>query len=229
MRECAGKGLAVALGAHRLGAPVDLLMAVGNDATGDALLKRLTCEGLGTVHVPRLGAHSGQGCGLIGAQGKTIVTVHPGANAMLGARELRLAAPCIRRATAVYAQCEAPLSLVADLLRMAQVSGAATVLNPSPWPDGDCDELLMTASILVFNRSEAAALLRGETMVQALRAANACGALTASRNGILDALPHCTDLDALLQYGYSTCNGVSGVRWVESKTRLSHREWMVFN
>lgn len=279
VRECAGKGLAVALGAHRLGAAVDLLMAVGHDAAGDALLQRLAREGLDAAHVHRLGPHSGQGCGLTGAQGETTVTVHPGANALLGARELRLAAHCIQQAAVAYAQCEAPLPLVADALRMAQAGGAATVLNPSPWPQGCCDELLAAASILVVNRKEAAALLRhlgcsqhgapghapndllnplprllwsqwpgqwlvitlgaqgcvaharsgavlceagrrvnasqpigagdafaaglcaalalGKPMAQALRAANACGALAASCNGILDALPHQGAVDAL--------------------------------
>ena len=70
VRECAGKGLAVAVGAHRLGAAVDLLVAAGADAAGDALVDLLKREGLSTALVQRLGAVSGHGCGLIAAEGE---------------------------------------------------------------------------------------------------------------------------------------------------------------
>ena len=273
-RECAGKGLAVALGAHRLGAAVDLLVAAGTDAAGDALIDLLRREGLSAAHVRRLGAQSGQGCGLISACGEPAVSVFAGANALLGARDLNEAQVALRHAAVVYAQLEAPIGTVRVALERAHAAGAQTVLNPSPWPahadmQADGSALLRATRVLVVNRAEAtnalnvlgggppasaldelqddelesiwhrwpagrwliitlgahgcvaygssgaahrlpghavtarqpigagdafsaglcAALAQGRTMDHALRAANACGALAASRKGILDALP----------------------------------------
>lgn len=170
--ECAGKGLAVALGAHRLGAAVDMLLAVGHDPAGDTLLQLLGEEGLGTAHVHRLGPHSGQGCGLIDAQGDPAIAVYPGANALLSERELRHARVCVEQAAVAYAQLEVPLPLAAQALHWARAAGAATVLNPSPWPgDAACAGLLDAAGILVVNRGEAQCLLRSLGLADALDAA----------------------------------------------------------
>jgi ribokinase len=163
-RECAGKGLAVALGAHRLGASVELCMAVGHDAAGDAALQLLHREGLAAGHVHRLGAHSGQGCGLIGAHDGSSVTIYPGANALLGEAQLQQAAACAQRAAVAYAQCEVPLPTVAKALEMALAAGAISVLNPSPWPEGGLSsaagaQALAAARVVVANRSEAVRLL----------------------------------------------------------------------
>lgn len=271
--ECAGKGLAVALGAHRLGAAVDMLLAVGHDPAGDTLLQLLGEEGLGTAHVHRLGPHSGQGCGLIDAQGDPAIAVYPGANALLGERELLLARPRLEQAAVAYASLEVPPPLAAQALRWARAAGTATVLNPSPWPgDAACAGLLDAAGILVVNRGEAqcllrslgladaldaapppslwhqwragqwlvitlgaqgcvaharsgavlrlpghpvqavqpvgagdafsaglcAALARGQSMAQALAIANACGALAASRGGILTTLPCMAEVRMLM-------------------------------
>ena len=185
VRESAGKGLAVALGAHRLGAAVDLLVAAGVDAAGDALLALLRREGLGTDHVHRLGPHSGQGCGLVDAQGGSTVSVFAGANALLSEHELRLADPALQQAALVYAQLEAPMPVVRSALARARRVGAVTVLNPSPWPThadwrADWAALLTMAQVLVVNRAEARS---------ALAALEGLG-----RDGAPDALP-----DASLQ------------------------------
>ncbi|MBF5006041.1 PfkB family carbohydrate kinase [Diaphorobacter caeni] len=291
VRECAGKGLAVALGAHRLGATVDLLMAVGHDAAGDAALQLLERDGLPAAHVHRLGAHSAHGCGLLGADGETSVTVFTGANDLLGAQQLQPVIPCLHHAAVAYAQCEAPLALVADALHAARRAGVLTVLNPSPWPAEGMRsavgaQALAAADVLVVNRSEAlpllsrwvgehhawtqeegmspaleslpalvlhavwrqwagrwliitlgaqgcvaygrddsvvihqpshpvrsvqpigagdafsaglcTALAEGQSMASALALANVCGALAASRNGILTTLPQRVEVDAFV-------------------------------
>ena len=281
-RECGGKGLAVALGARRLGAAVDLLVAAGEDAAGDALLALLGREGIDSTHAHRLGPHSGQGCGLIQPQGKTSVTVFAGANALLGERELALADAALRQAAVVYAQLETSLALAQEAFTRASAVGAITVLNASPWPawqtlDGDeAQALLAVTRVLVLNRDEAAqafsasghageapeeladavlrafwrawpsghwlvitlgaqgcvaygitgealrvpghavvarqaigagdafsaglcaALTEGLPMPQALALANACGALAASREGILTTLPARDEAHALV-------------------------------
>ncbi|MFD1711809.1 hypothetical protein FVQ98_16150 [Ottowia sp. GY511] len=293
-REFGGKGLAVALGAHRLGVAVDLLIAAGEDAAGDALLALLLEEGVSSMHTHRLGQHSGRGCGLITAQGGTTVTVFAGANALLGGRELQLAEAALRSASVVYAQLEVPLALAQQVLRRARSTGALTVLNASPWPatalsgrEESWAGLLAATCVLVLNQNEAvaalaeladrsepeggvttlaalpphvtdlvwrrwpggqwlvitlgargcvaygadgsvvdvqghlvdvrqpigagdafsaglcAALTAGEAMADALKLANACGALATSRDGILAALPRREEVLGLAAAAYS--------------------------
>lgn len=161
-RECAGKGLAVALGAHRLGAAVEVLLGIGEDHAGEALLALLAHEGLSERLVYRLGAYSGQGCGLLGAQGQSSVIVFPGANALLGPSQWAQAATLLPQTALLYAQLEAPAALVLTALQQARAAGARTVLNLSPRPpDTDANALstlCAAADVLVVNRVEAAAL-----------------------------------------------------------------------
>ncbi|THT97469.1 hypothetical protein E9531_15950 [Lampropedia puyangensis] len=280
IHEHAGKGLAVALGAHRLGAQVDLLMAVGSDAAGHAVLHQLTQEGLATAHIHRLGTYSGQGCGLISKENQTSVSVFPGANALLATEQLQQAIPLLKKAAVIYAQLEVPQDLVSQAFSCARRWGVTTILNPSPWPTTICDGLLACTQILIVNQCEARALLltlglltqkpldtlpapllqqlwrnwpgqwlvitlgqhgvvaysrdnavlrlHGHTvqaiqpigagdafsaglcaclaqnlsMAQALAIANACGALAASRKGILTSLPHKTEVNTFLSQAH---------------------------
>ncbi|WP_299451465.1 PfkB family carbohydrate kinase [uncultured Pigmentiphaga sp.] len=146
--EPAGKGLSVAVGCHRLGAAVDLILAVGNDAPADSLLLQLQQEGLHQRYVHRLAMPSGHGAGFIDAAGDNQIVVHGGANAALSPREVAGAEPAIAAASLVYAQWEIPPHTVRFTLEMARSRGATTVLNPSPWqsvPPGflDCADVLV--------------------------------------------------------------------------------------
>ena len=274
--EPAGKGLSVAVGCHRLGAAVDLVMAIGNDAPAGTLLEWLRREGLHARHIHRCAMPSGHGAGFIDAAGENQIVVHGGANAALSPREVARAAPDIAAAALLYAQLEIPLAAVQAGLALARSRGVPTVLNPSPWQTLP-EEMLDCADVLVVNESEAQALLedalsgekearprrivsalpalwrrwrgnwlvatlgaqgsmachrdgtihvapafpadplktlgagdafsaglcwglaRGEDMAAALRAGNACGALSISRPGILAALPGRQELEALLR------------------------------
>ncbi|RZS33286.1 PfkB family carbohydrate kinase [Corticibacter populi] len=277
-QEAGGKGLAVAIGCHRLGTQVALALAVGADAAGRALVELLHAQGIGTGLVQSFDGHSGHGAGLIDAAGHTLISVHPGANARIAEVLSQPAAQrALRTASLVYAQLEVPAASVAQALQAAHRLGIATVLNPSPW-QALPPALLAAAEILVVNRVEAGALLGGGpgecadtarllawlerrlpafwadwpgrwlvvtlgehgcraygrdgsrhaeaahpvcqpqpigagdafsaglchglaaglAMPHALALANACGALAASRAGILDALPQRHEVDHLL-------------------------------
>lgn len=55
--EPGGKGLNVAIGTHRLGTQVDVMLGIGDDGAGQQLLDLLAAEGLGTSFVHTLGAN----------------------------------------------------------------------------------------------------------------------------------------------------------------------------
>lgn len=274
--EPGGKGLAVALGCHRLGALVNLILSIGNDAAGGHLLHWLHGEGLDERYVHRCDLPSGHGAGFIDACGENQIVVHAGANAALSPHEVAGATPAIAAAALVYAQLEISPSAVRAGLELARAHGATAVLNLSPWQSLP-PETLNCADVLIVNESEAQALLRtclpdapqprreriitalpclwrcwrgrwlvvtmggqgsmachrdgtvhlapafpavplktlgagdafsaglcwalarGESMAAALRAGNACAALSIARPGILDSLPRQEEVAALLR------------------------------
>ena len=160
----AGKGLAVAVGCHRLGAHVDLLLAIGDDGAGEALLACLHQEGLHARHVQRHVGPSGHGAGWVTADGQNAILAFAGANALLDAAQVARAGQELAQANVVYAQLETPVTAAreafarARLARKAGTGQGLTVLNPSPWQALDA-ELLALTDVLVVNDTEARQLL----------------------------------------------------------------------
>jgi ribokinase len=276
--EAGGKGLNVAIGTRRLGADVDILLAIGQDAAADALLQLLASEGLSSTYVWPLATQSGYGAGLIADDGQNAIAVFPGPNLLLADTHAQIAKPAILAADLVYGQLETALEAVASAFHIARLAGVRTVLNPSPWQSLP-KSLLDDTDILIVNEVEAQALLdfvmpllanlqdciallrpvvnsfwlvwsgsllvitlgalgsaaferdgaihsavafeivaidsvgagdafasalltglcRGVTLTDALHYANACGAVMASRLGVLDALPTVEAVQAFLR------------------------------
>ncbi len=158
LMEPGGKGLNVAVGLRRLGAPVHLLLGVGDDMAAQALVGLLRQEGLSDAHVHHLAGPSGHGVGLIDQAGDNVIVVHPGANHQLGREHARAAASDIAASAVVYGQFEAPDEVIAEAFRLARQAGAKTVLNPSPWRP-IASELLQQVDTLLLNEHEASNLL----------------------------------------------------------------------
>jgi ribokinase len=156
--EAGGKGLNVAIGARRLGADVQVLLGIGRDAAGDALLDLLAKENLAADHVWRLAPQSGHGAGLIAADGQNAIAIYPGPNLLVGEGHIAGAADAIAAADLVYGQLETSIAAVTAAFRIARRNGAGTVLNASPWQNLPHD-LLDVADTLIVNEVEAAGLL----------------------------------------------------------------------
>ena len=156
--ELGGKGLNVAIGIHRLGVEVDLVVGVGRDAAAQALAGLLAQEGLGQQHVYPVAADSGRGAGLVDAAGENSIAVFPGANMDIGAPEIAQAAQAIGRASLVYGQLEMAAAAVLAAFTVARAQGVRTVLNASP-AAGVSPALLAVTDVLVVNAVEAAQLL----------------------------------------------------------------------
>jgi ribokinase len=156
--EAGGKGLNVAVGAKRLGAEVDLLLAIGRDVAGDQLMELLQTEAIDNKHVHRLAEKSGHGAGLLDEHGQNMIAIYPGANQFLRGEQVQLAAKSIRQADILYAQLEVNIEAVNAAFVMAKQSGVQTILNPSPWQPLS-SQLLANTDILVVNEVEAVDLL----------------------------------------------------------------------
>jgi ribokinase len=153
-REPGGKGFNLAVGAHRLGADVRVLLAVGADAGGDWAMRLLREEGLSTEHVQRLSAPTGEGAGFIDPQGDNMIVVHPGANAQLDARHVEQAASAIATAQLVCAQFECPDAPIIAAFTLAHRHRIPTLLNAAPYRTLS-PELLASTDTLVLNAREA--------------------------------------------------------------------------
>jgi ribokinase len=154
--EPGGKGLNLAVGARRLGATVDGLLAIGDDVLAALAAPALARAGLPAGMLHRVPGPTGAGIGFTDAAGENCLAVHPGANARLGPAEVRAAADRIGRAALVLAQFEAGDDAVAETFRIARAAGVPTLLNPSPFRMPS-PEILGRTGILVVNAVEATA------------------------------------------------------------------------
>ncbi len=156
-QEHGGKGLNLGVGLHRLGVTVDLLMAVGRDDAGAAVISRLAEEGMGTDWVLTLGPTSGYGVGFIAPDGRNCLAAHLGANALLTPEHVEQARAALAAADWVLASFETPDPVIRHAFRRARRLGKRTYLNPSPWRALEV-ELAKSTDVLVANATEAAAL-----------------------------------------------------------------------
>ncbi|WP_424191774.1 PfkB family carbohydrate kinase [Ampullimonas aquatilis] len=156
-QEHGGKGLNLALGLQRLGVTVDLLMVVGQDSMGTAVLAALASEGLSTQYCHQLGEQSGYGVGFIAPDGSNFLAAYLGANILLSANHVFRADKALQAAQYVIAQFEVADEPIVAAFQRAHERGIPTYLNPSPWRPIDPD-ILQYTDVLVVNVSEAASL-----------------------------------------------------------------------
>lgn len=156
--EAGGKGLNVAIGTRRLGAEVDIILGIGQDAAGDKLLHLLQQEEIGADFIWRLTRQSGYGAGFIAENGQNAIAVYPGPNLLLTAEHVAQAEATIAGADLVYGQFETSVSALHAAFDTARRAGVRTVLNPSPWRKLS-RSLLDNTDVLIVNEVEARELL----------------------------------------------------------------------
>jgi ribokinase len=195
--EPGGKGLNVAIGTHRLGAQVDVMLGIGDDGAGQQLLELLASEGLPTNHVHKLGAQSGYGAGMIADNGQNAIAVFPGPNLLLTAAHVDQAESAIAAASLVYGQFETSVPAVQRAFELARRHGARTVLNPSPWQTIPA-LLLAACDVIVANEVEAAHLLGLAKPLTGLTAAQVAEMLAPQVASFWAALPDASGTPPLL-------------------------------
>lgn len=153
--ELGGKGFNVAVGAHRLGAQVDGMFAVGDDWLGRFAREAFETSGLSPHMLTQMSGPTGAGIGLIEPGGENRIAVCPAANDRLDGSHvdsLRIAAAAL-----TVAQFEAPDAAIAAAFAMARSGGGRTLLNPSPFRP-IAPDIMAATDILIVNESEARAL-----------------------------------------------------------------------
>lgn len=155
-----GKGGNLAVAAARLGVPVMLVAALGDDEFGAEARAALAREGVGTdVLVMLERTATGVALIVVDAKADNQITVAPGANAGLTAAHVRAAlgrlAP--HKGDVVIVNHEIPTEAAREALRLGRAGGAWTILNPAP-AGGIDRQLLGLADVITPNRGELALL-----------------------------------------------------------------------
>jgi ribokinase len=127
-----GKGANQAVAAARLGYPVAMVGAVGNDVFGQALLDNLNHSGVHTEAVARIPGPSGVAPILIADNGENSIVVIPGANGKMDPAAIDRQSALIRSAGMVLCQLELPIETVAYTLALCAAAGVPVILDPAP-------------------------------------------------------------------------------------------------
>ncbi|OBJ44874.1 ribokinase [Mycolicibacterium mucogenicum] len=155
--EPGGKGGNQAVAAARAGADVQLVAALGADATGAALRKHLQDNGVGLVGTVSLPVPSGTAAIMVGANAENMIVVAPGANGHLTLDSAHVRA-VVADCDVLLLQLEIPPATALAAARLAKDSGATVVLNASP-AGTDPHALAALAAVtdvVIVNETEAA-------------------------------------------------------------------------
>ncbi|MDG3015622.1 ribokinase [Speluncibacter jeojiensis] len=154
--EAGGKSSNQAAAAALLGASVVLVGAVGSDAHGRFLLERTRWAGVATAVESLDGVATGVAVITVDRAGENTIVLSPGANAQL--TPAHLPAVVFEGAAVLCLALEVPMETVLAAARRGHESGAAVVLNLSPYAAVP-DELLRLTDVLLVNEHEAARFL----------------------------------------------------------------------
>ena len=152
-----GKGGNQAVAAARLGAEVEMVGCVGDDAFSPQLLADLRAEHVGTDHVRVIpGTPSGLAMIAVDSSAENLIVVAPGANREVSPADVAAAHP----ADVIVISAEIPVPAITAAL--THPSWALRILNLAPVPPDAAAIIAEHADRLdwlVVNESEAAALL----------------------------------------------------------------------
>lgn len=227
-----GKGANQAVAAARLGYPVSILGAVGEDVFGVALLDNLRSAGVNTSAVARVSGPSGVAQIQVADNGQNSIIVVPGSNAKVDSAAIDKHADLIRSAGMVLCQLELPIATVAHTLALCSSANIPVMLDPAPaapLPDSVWSQIAWFTP----NETEAALYTASQLSVEDsathLRSMGACGIVlkrgsegayvsdAAGHRGLIPAFP----VQAIDTVGAGDCfNGAFAVALLEGRDPL---------
>lgn len=175
-RHAGGKGLNQAVAAARLGVPVTMVGAVGDDGSGDWLREVVAAEGIDQTGITTVAGTSGTALIEVDASGANRIIVISGANEKVSAQAVEDYLTSCPDVGVVLTQGEVPLDAIAAAMRVGRARGAQTILNPAPVRDYP-RELMAWVDYLVPNEHEAA-LMTGMDVGTTVDAVEAAGEMT---------------------------------------------------
>jgi len=182
-----GKGASRAVAAARLGAEVDLIGRVGEDAWGRELRSVLSTEGVG---IQRLASARGEptGASLVTLlpDGRAATMIAHGANATLSVAEVSAAAEELAAADVLMCHLGLPDEVLLEALRLAQRNGTKTLLHTEPKQELSA-EVAGAVDLLVASERGGQRLFAHEEELAPGALARRLDALGAGRVGVIRA------------------------------------------
>ena len=154
-----GKGFNQAIAAHRQGADVRFLGAIGCDHLGASAQAFAAAENL-KCYWEIVDGPTASSSIVIDAQGRNLIVVDLAANDRFSPERLKAHADLFKDRDILLTQLENPLESVAVALQMAKQLGMITILNPAPMHAGLRAEHLQHCDYLTPNETEFALLHR---------------------------------------------------------------------
>ena len=144
------------MAAARAGATVQLVAALGNDATAEQLRAHLSANDVGLDGVVSVAGPSGTAVIVVDAAAENNIVVAPGANAKLSVDSADIQA-VIADSDVVLLQLEIPIATAIAAARIAGAAGATVIVNASPSGARPHDLLALSelADVVVVNEAEA--------------------------------------------------------------------------
>jgi ribokinase len=153
-----GKGANQAVMAASLGAEVDMVACVGDDAFGGAALDNFAEWRIRTESVRQVpGVSTGVAPILVDEEGQNRIVIVAGANAEMEMDAVDVAFANMAAPDVVLCQLEIPIGCVGRGLHQGRRAGATTILNPAPFKPV-AREILSLADWIVPNEVEFEAL-----------------------------------------------------------------------
>jgi len=146
-----GKGANQAVGLGKLGADVEMIGVVGNDANGEILKSTLNEMNVKSDRILVSDQATGVALIMVNASGDNSIVVIPGANGELEVDHV--SDEWFEDVELVVCQLESPLETIEAVFEIAHKKGIKTVLNPAP-AKVLSNRLLSNVDLLIPNETE---------------------------------------------------------------------------
>lgn len=162
-----GKGANQAVALARLGAPVEMIGAIGDDMLGAGYLDILKAEGVGIARLQvREGTATGTASIEVSTAGENHIIIVAGANDSVTPEFVRSVRGSIEDSGALLLQLEIPMESIIEAARIASAKGIPVILDPAPAQRLPA-ELLSLITYITPNETEAAILTGEDTATDA--------------------------------------------------------------
>ena len=154
-----GKGANQAVAAAKSGAETQFISRVGEDSTGEFMLKQLKNYGVSLEYVrTTAGQNTGHAYITLNDNGQNDIIIDHGANYSLSVSDIDAVSNLLGEVDCVIAQFETPLEATIEAFKLAKRQGAVTILNPAPAIKNIPQELLQLTDVITPNETESAAI-----------------------------------------------------------------------
>jgi ribokinase len=128
-----GKGANQAVASTRAGSKTFFIAKIGKDDFGDLMVSKLLKEGIQIEYIIKDDKNpSGVAFIMVDKNGENMISVAPGANALLKPDDLKSLSILIKNATIILVQMEIPIETISEIFKIASEGKPLKILNPAP-------------------------------------------------------------------------------------------------